>query len=157
MGSLDRHLDADERIVFRTRLHPVVFTGAVGFAAFVIGVAALVVVRNPLAPGTARTLLLGGLAVAAGGFVMPVLRWRRTEFAVTPRRLLATVGLLPARVVELRHGEAAVEVEQTLGGRLLGYGTVVLGDVVFHRVARALVLQAAVPRAVPRSPRVGAR
>jgi len=156
MGSLDRYLDADERIVFRTRLHPVVFTGAVGFAAFVIGVAALVVVRNPLAPGTARTLVWGALAVAAGGFVMPVLRWRRTEFAVTPRRLLVTVGPLPARLVELRHGEA-VDVEQTLGGRLLGYGTVVLGDVAFHRVARALVLQAAVLRAVPRSPRVGAR
>ena len=156
MDAFEGHLDAGERVVFRTRLHPVVFSGAVGFAVFVLGVAALIVMRNPLTPATIRTLVWAAIGFAASGFVMPVLRWRRTAFAVTPRRFLVTVGVLPARMVEIRHGDTAVDVEQTLGGRLLGYGTVVIGDLAIHRVARAVALREAARSMSPRA-RVGAR
>jgi hypothetical protein len=157
MGSLDRHFDPDEQVVFRTRLHPMVFSGAIGFAAFAIGVAVLVIVRNPLAPDTIRTLLGTALALAVAGFVAPFLRWRLGELAVTSRRVLVCQGLLTGHTVEFPHGEEAVHVSQTLGGRLLGYGTVHIGEFAFPRVAQAVTLQGAVRRAASPSVRARAR
>src|SRR5262245_47489888 len=157
MGSLDRTLDPDEQVVFRTRLHPVVFSGAIGFAAFAVGVAILVIVRNPLEPDTVRTLLEAALALAVAGFVAPFLRWRLAEVAGTSRRVLVSQGLLTARTVEFPHGEEAVHVSQTFGGRILGYGTVHIGEFAFPRVAHATALHDAVRRAASPAARARAR
>src|SRR2546428_363530 len=62
MGYVDRHLGPQERVVFRTRLHPIVFSNAVGFAAFVIFAATMVILHNDLAPATVRLVSLGAAA-----------------------------------------------------------------------------------------------
>jgi membrane protein YdbS with pleckstrin-like domain len=161
MGVVDRYLEPGEQVVFRTRFHPAVFAGTIGFALFVLGVAALIMVRNDLAASTIAFLWLGALLVGGSGFVMPVLRWRAAEFAVTSARVLVTAGprvvvLLALPLAQVR----TIEVVCPLAGRLLGYGTVRLagkdGSVeVFHRVARAQELRDAVARGAPRSVRVG--
>jgi membrane protein YdbS with pleckstrin-like domain len=154
MDSLDRHLAPSEAVVFRTRLHPVVFGSPTLFAAFVIGVVVLVIARNELAAETVRLLWLAAAVIVAVSFVPPVLRWRSSEFAVTNRRVLARVGLLSPRIVEVPLTRTAVGVVQGPWGRLLGYGTVRLagkdGAVeVFARVARPAALREALTRHAP--------
>jgi membrane protein YdbS with pleckstrin-like domain len=153
----------EEVVVFRTRLHAVVFAGTAGFATFVLGVVALIVARNELASETVRTLWLVGAGVVALTFVSPCLRWRRSEFAVTTRRLVVRVGALARDRFELPLRDVAkVGVERPLAGRLLGYGTlwVVGPDGVlesFPRVAAVEGLRAAVQRQGAGSGRAPAR
>jgi hypothetical protein len=153
MRHVDRHLGPGEQVVFRTRLHPVVFAGSLGFALFVAGATALIIARNELAPSTIRWMLLAALAIIVVSAAPTALRWWASDFAVTNRRLLARVGLRRADVVEVSGpGPSAVLVEQTLVGRLLGYGTVRLAAggahaEVFPRVARAVALREAYVRA----------
>ena len=161
MGYLDRHLAPDEQVVFRTRLHPVVFAGTVGFAAFVTGAVALIVSRNELAAGTIRTLWLAAAAIVLSSFVSPYLRWRTSEFGVTTRRVLVKVGLVSVHTIELLTPKIeAISVDQPLWGRLLGYGTLRIvgtGGTVetFPRVARPDARRDAVQRQTPRSARAG--
>ena len=83
MPYIDRHLVPGERVVFRTRFHPVMFSGTVFFAACVAGIAALIVHRNELAPETVRILWLAAALTSVLACVSPYFRWRTSEFAVT--------------------------------------------------------------------------
>jgi uncharacterized membrane protein YdbT with pleckstrin-like domain len=74
---------------------------------------------------------LGALAlgVAAARAVRAVVRWERTRVLVTDERLVLEHGVLRRRAVEAELPRGApVEVEQSLLGRLLGYGTLVVGE-----------------------------
>jgi uncharacterized membrane protein YdbT with pleckstrin-like domain len=152
MAALDRHLAPDEAVVVRTRLHPIVFGDATFFALFVIGVVVLVVARNELAPRTVSLLALAAALLIVASFTPPAVRWWRSGFAVTDRRVLAQVGIFSAQVVEASLGRStAVRIEQNMWGRLFGYATLRLagkdGAVeVFPQVARAAALRDAIAR-----------
>ena len=88
----------------------------------------------------------GGAAVAALGALVAlraVLAWDRTKVVVTDDELYVVHGLFRRRsaVVDLRPG-AALEIEQSPLGRLLGYGTVVAGDLEIPHVPHPRRLRA---------------
>src|SRR5579885_1972353 len=123
MGYVDKHLGPGERVIFRTRLHPVLFNGAARFSAFVVLVVTLVIRHNDLSRQATVHLVLGGIAVILASFVTPFARWRTSEFAVTDRRVLIKVGLLSVHTVELLLQKVeAIGVDQTFIGRLLTTG-----------------------------------
>src|SRR5579875_3499094 len=82
----------------------------------------------------------GLLALAAALAVAAVARWDRTRLVLTPHRLLVEHGLLRRRSawVELGPG-TVVEVERTLTGRVLGYGTLIAGELELECVPGWLV------------------
>lgn len=150
MSYVERHLGPEERIIFRTRLHPVIFGSALSFAACVLGVVLLVVVRNDLPSETVRLLWLAGAAIAAASLVPPYVRWRTSEFAVTDRRVLVKTGLFSVHSLEVLLPKVeAIAVEQRFPGRLLGFGALRIsgtGGTVeeFERVAHPDALRDAV-------------
>ena len=129
MGRVEDRLEAGERVIFRTGLHPMTFSGAVSMALFVALVVVLLIRHNDLPQATEVEIAVVGALVAALGFVPGLLRWRRTAFLVTERRLLVTSGTFR------RHGTTAslapnvIEQEGGATGRMLDHGTVtVVGD-----------------------------
>lgn len=84
-------------------------------------------------PGAAAGAVL--LALAALSAVVAVVRWDRTHLVVTGRTLTIEHGLLRrgTATVALEPGRT-VEVERSLLGRLLGYGTVVAGELEIRAV-----------------------
>jgi len=71
-------------------------------------------------------VLLAVAALIAGGAVW---RWDRTHLVVTTEKLFVVHGTLRRRAAAVRLARiGAVEVEQSLLGRLLDYGTIVVGD-----------------------------
>jgi len=163
MSYVEKHLTPGEQIVFRTRLHPIVLGSSAFFAACVLGIAALVVTRNALPPGTVGLLWLAAIVIAIGSLASPSLRWWTSEFVVTDRRVLVKIGLLSVHTLELMLPKVeAIGVDQPLAGRLLGYGTLRIvgtGGTVeeFERVARPDGLREAVVRQAPASPAARAR
>jgi uncharacterized membrane protein YdbT with pleckstrin-like domain len=77
------------------------------------------------------------LAVAAGLALVAVWRWDRTHVVLTGEKLFVVHGVVRRRAAAVRLAKVStVELEQSLLGRLLGYGTVVAGDLEIACVPR---------------------
>lgn len=75
------------------------------------------------------------LAAAAAVAVRAVWEWEQLRVVVTTRNLVVVDGMLRRRTTTLPLDRiSAVAVEQTLLGRLLGYGTLVAGDLEIRHV-----------------------
>lgn len=80
------------------------------------------------------------LAAAAGYALATVLRWDRTHVVLTTDTLLVASGIVRRREASVSLARvAAVEVDRSLLGRLLGYGTIAAGDLEIDCVPMALV------------------
>lgn len=88
---------------------PGVFAIAVGWPATVVG-----------------AVLLAGAAFVV---VRAVWRWERTRVVLTNEKLFVVHGTMRRRAAAVRLARVGpVEVEQSLAGRLLGYGTILAGE-----------------------------
>ena len=122
MSYIDANLLEGERVVFRTRLHWKLLVGPI-----LLLLATLVPVAWLYLQGSwTNWVLLApafGLLVLAGAIV----RRQSSDFAVTTKRVTMKTGVFSTRSIELLLGKIeAIAVNQTLGGRLLGYGDIVV-------------------------------
>lgn len=119
--------------MLEARRHGIVLARPLGRAcALSAGGTAAVAVGWPLTPVGAVVL---ALAAALG--VRAVWRWERTRIVVTARELAVLDGTVRRRTAAVSLDRlGAVEVEQSLLGRVLGYGTVVAGELEIPYVAR---------------------
>jgi membrane protein YdbS with pleckstrin-like domain len=111
-----------------------------------------VVLVRPLCRALVLALLgsaafLGGWPVSVAGATLLVIaaivataavwRWDRTHIVVTTEQLSVLHGVVRRRAAAVRLARVGtVEIEQSLVGRLFGYGTVVAGDLEIRCVAR---------------------
>lgn len=70
----------------------------------------------------------GLLAVAALLALRAVLAWDRTTLVVTEEELAVAYGVVRRRSAAVRLDGTPLEVDQSILGRLLGYGTLVAGE-----------------------------
>jgi hypothetical protein len=87
------------------------------------------------------------LFAAAAYALAAVLRWDRTHVIVTTEKLSVVHGVVRKRAAAVRLAKVAtVELDQSLLGRWLGYGTLVAGDLEIDCVPRAREVSALVQR-----------
>jgi len=121
VGYVERHLLPGERVLYRTRLHWVLFVkpGLLTLA----GVALMVLLRQVEDP---RWLWVIGGAGALVGLLWGLVRYvevMTSEFAVTTSRLIFKVGLISRYTTELLLARVeSIGVQQGLLGRLLNHG-----------------------------------
>jgi uncharacterized membrane protein YdbT with pleckstrin-like domain len=131
------YLASGERVRLEARPHSAALVRPLAPAILLAVVGGgLVVLGAPWAwmLGAAGAVLL---AVAAGISFLAVWRWDRTEVVLTDEKLFVTYGLAQRRAAAVRlERVGAVEVEQSLLGRLLGYGTVIAGNLEIPYVPR---------------------
>jgi uncharacterized membrane protein YdbT with pleckstrin-like domain len=93
-----------------------------------------------LAPWTATAALGAGLlALGAAIAVVAVTRWDRTHLVVTGNTFVVEHGLLRRNSASISLNGTVFEVERPLLGRILGYGTVVAGELEIDCVPRRLM------------------
>ena len=124
---------ADESVRLETRRHGIVLARPLT-RSLLLGAGGVVL----LAQGWPLSLLGAlALAVGAGLALAAVWRWERTRVVVTSEKLFVVQGTLRRRAAAVRLERLdAVEVEQSVLGRLLGYGTLVAGGLEISAVAR---------------------
>jgi uncharacterized membrane protein YdbT with pleckstrin-like domain len=114
-----------ERVQFESRQHGVVLAGPLS-RALVLAVAGGVLAAlgwPATLPGAVALTFAAAIALRA------VWRWERTRLIVTSERLVVVTGTLRRDRADVSLSRVGtVEVEQGLAGRLLGYGTVLAGD-----------------------------
>lgn len=127
MGYIEQSLARGEVVHYRTRLHWVVLVGPVtiGLGLAIVGLVLIIAWAKAASP---VLLLIAGLACFAGAAIAVtagVLARTSTEMAVTNRRVLMKSGIIARRTVEVMLAKVeGVAVEQTVMGRLTGFGTV---------------------------------
>jgi uncharacterized membrane protein YdbT with pleckstrin-like domain len=127
MAYVDRVLQPGEQVIHRARLHWLIYGRAVLLLA---AAAALALLAVPASDDLRSALDYAGLAVLALAVIAALaaaIRRSTTELVVTNQRVIFKRGVVSRHTVEMNRGKIeSVDVDQSLLGRLLGYGTVVV-------------------------------
>jgi uncharacterized membrane protein YdbT with pleckstrin-like domain len=127
MSYVTRVLQPGESVVHTTRLHSIIFLSAV-----IWFVAALVLLIASL--NESGDLRIGGEALAAfcaifglASGLPALIRRTTTELAVTDRRVIYKSGVFSRHTLEMNRSKVeSVDVDQSVMGRILGFGTIVV-------------------------------
>ena len=125
MGYVEQNLMPGEAVTYRTSLHRIIYTGPALLGALGL----LLLICSATYGGGALLASLGGLVlIGAAGLAMA--RWivaRTSEFAVTNKRVIIKRGLVRRHTLELLLAKVeSIEVDQSIAGRLFGYGSIVV-------------------------------
>jgi len=122
MSYIDGNLLAGEHVVYRTRLHWLLFIVPVVFTIIV-----LVPIAWLLANGTWNTFAWIPLAIGLLILLVAFIKRQSSDFAVTNKRVMMKVGVFSTRSVELLLNKIeGIAVDQSFMGRILGYGDIVV-------------------------------
>lgn len=122
MSYIDAHLLPGETVTYRTHLHWKVYL-APFFFCLLICVPLVILALN----STHRPLAWIPAGLGLLSWVKPWLERRGSEFAVTTRRVIIKLGVINTRSVELLLPKIeGIAVNQTLLGRMMGYGEIVV-------------------------------
>lgn len=127
MRYVNRVLQPDETLVLESRMHPIIYLSALWYLIFA---AALFVASFKFGVEIATILEVAALIFvlfAFAAWVRAAIRQVTTELAVTDRRVIYKSGLLARHTLEMNRSKVeSVDVDQSLLGRLLGFGTIVV-------------------------------
>jgi hypothetical protein len=124
----------NERICLDARRHGAVLARPLARSLALAGAGGVAMVQRWPLPALGALLL----AAAAMLALRAVCRWDRTRLVVTSEKLYVVHGLVRRRSAAVRlRAVDAVELEQTLPGRLLGYGTLSVGALEVDYVPQA--------------------
>lgn len=148
MSYVESNLIPGEVLIFQTRLHWIVMLGHIvlGCILLIPGILLLYYAfsRSGIDAGTVRVMQAGGAVLILCGvvaLVIGVIRRNATEMAVTNRRVVIKIGLVSRKTIEMLLNKIeTIEVRETMIGRLMGYGTIVVIGTggtpePFHRIA----------------------
>ena len=156
MGYVERHLLPAERVLYKTRLHWILYVNAMLLTLVGIILTGLLTLVDQ--PPWAWYV---GVAVAVAGALWWFVRWielRTSEFAVTSMRLIFKVGLVARYTTELLLAKVeSISVTQGLLGRMFNYGDLIVTGTggareVFARVQDPVGFRNQVQRASATSP-----
>jgi uncharacterized membrane protein YdbT with pleckstrin-like domain len=122
MSYIERHLLTGEAVTFRTRLHwKIYFLAGLGVTLVLVPLTVWALVS------TRKVLAVLPFAASLVVLAVPYLKRRSSEFAVTNKRVIIKLGVLKTRSIELLLPKIeGIAVTQSLGGRLCGYGEIVV-------------------------------
>ena len=127
MKYLLRVLQTGETVVHESRLHPLIFLPAL----LLLALAIALLVASMQFTGDVKIGLQAAAAIFA---VFAIASWARaairratTELAITDRRVIYKAGLLARHTLEMNRSKVeSIDVDQSILGRLLGYGTIIV-------------------------------
>ncbi len=124
MSYVNSVLQPNETVIYRGRLHWIIYGSAIFFAALALAAAAAAFALPEFAKIAwivAAIMIAAALAYAAKAWFD---QWI-TEIAVTNFRVIYKTGFIRRHTAEMNMEKVeSVTVDQSLWGRLLGYGTV---------------------------------
>jgi uncharacterized membrane protein YdbT with pleckstrin-like domain len=165
MSYVEKHLIEGETIIYETRLHWIVLIGPVllGLLFALTGVGMFVLseraaagqnVTHETMVGIGAAFFLVALIFIARGILVR----NATEMTVTNKRVFVKVGLAARRTIELLLSRVeSIGVEESVMGRMLGYGTVIVHGTggtpeIFNMIAHPLEFRTQVQQQIEKSP-----
>jgi len=163
MSYVQKHLIEGETVVYATGLHWIVLIRSFLLALLfgVPGVALLVLSERQRGDtsGASTAMMVGGIifvVVALICIIAALIKRGATEMAVTDKRVIVKVGVASRRTFELLLQKVeSIGVEESMMGRMLGYGSVVIHGTggspeAFDRVAHPIEFRKRVQQQIER-------
>ena len=130
MGYVDQNLIQGEKVTYRAPLHWKVLIGPL-FVALMLLVAAIAAFKHAWSEAAnSRVFEIAGavlLGIAAAAVIKVWITVSSAEFAVTNRRVILKTGFIHNKTAEMFLSKVeSVGVDQTLLGRIFGYGSIEL-------------------------------
>jgi uncharacterized membrane protein YdbT with pleckstrin-like domain len=148
VGYVDKNLITGEAVTYRARLHWILFIKPCLVSLALIAIAGLIFyaadLGHVLSAQAALLVWVGVLVISALPVLAVFLTWHSAEFAVTNKRVILKTGFVQSETAEMFLNKIeSVGVDQSIGGRILGYGTIVIRGTggslePFHRVSAPL-------------------
>ena len=162
MTYVESHLAAGETVIYQTRLHWIVMLGHIVLGCLLLGLPGVFLLYYAASQAgiESKTLHImegGGVVLLVCGVVailMGMVRRNATEMALTNRRVVIKTGLVSRKTIEMLLNKVeSIEVSETVLGRMLGYGTIVVIGTggtpePFHRVAHPLEFRSKVQQQI---------
>lgn len=134
MSYVEKNLIPGETVIYTTRLHWSVLIGPVILGVLFGAGGAALAIRSAMERGdqssSSMPMMIGGLVLLVVAMVcifIGVVKRNATEMAVTDKRLVVKVGVASRRTLELLLQKVeSIGVEESVVGRMLGYGTVIV-------------------------------
>jgi len=145
MSYIDHNLLDGERVVYRTRLHWFILVAPLLFCVIILAPLAWFIYQ-----GSWHDYAWVPVVVALVVMLPAIIRRQSSDFAVTNKRVMMKAGVFTTRSVEILLSKVeAIAVNQTLFGRMFGYGDIVVtgsGGTVesFHNIQGPLEFRRAV-------------
>jgi hypothetical protein len=150
MKYVDQTLLPDEQVLHRAVLHWSVYLSSVCWLVFAVICWGISLALSDAEARQATASAAAAITLGALAFVgQAVIRRRTTELAVTSRRIIAKFGFIRRHTIELNHNKLeSVQVDQSVAGRLLDFGTLILtgtggGKTPIPRVSHPLIFRIA--------------
>jgi uncharacterized membrane protein YdbT with pleckstrin-like domain len=128
MGYVERVLQPGESVLHAARLHWFIYLK--GLALLLLALVCVMFAVGSNEPGIAIPLWLGAGVLGLLGLVSAIvalIQQATTELVLTDRRLIYKTGLLRRHTMEMNRSKVeTVGVDQSVLGRLLNYGTVIV-------------------------------
>jgi len=127
MSYIDKNLLTDEYIVYRTRVHWVIFMRPLLWFIICLLLYGMMQHFNIALNSFYKILLAIPLAMAVFDGLLQMIAYNSTEFGVTNKRIIVKIGFISRKTSEnfLQKIEN-IQVNQTILGRILGYGTIIV-------------------------------
>jgi uncharacterized membrane protein YdbT with pleckstrin-like domain len=141
LSYVDKNLVPGETLRYQTRHHWIVLLGPV-LVSLLLGVLGLGLLGESISSKAAHSRGSAGTGIGAGGMAIVALilllaaagtlafgiaKRNATEMAVTNKRVLIKTGLASRKTLDLMLSRVeSIGVEETVAGRMLGYGTVIV-------------------------------
>ncbi|MCX7920150.1 MAG: PH domain-containing protein [bacterium] len=129
MGYIDRNLVAGEHVVFRTKLHWIIYTKSIILLILAILVY-LLGMFYPIVEDIRRFYYIIASVLIFLSVILFIPAWLKyisSEFGVTTSRVLIKVGFISRNSFELLISKIeGIGVDQSILGRILNYGTIIV-------------------------------
>jgi uncharacterized membrane protein YdbT with pleckstrin-like domain len=135
MSYIESHLASGETLIYQTRLHWIAMVGHIVVESLLFGLPGMFLLYYAVSqPGIeSRNLHMiedAGFALIVFGvaaILLGMLRRNATEMALTSRRVVIKTGVVGRKTIEMLLSKVeSIEVHETVFGRMLGYGTIVV-------------------------------
>ncbi len=128
MNYVQRVLQPDEGVLHAARLHWFIYLKAI--LLLILALICVVLANGSNEPAIAIPLWIGAAVLGFLGIVSGIaafIRQATTELALTDRRVIYKTGLFKRHTMEMNRSKVeTVGVDQSVLGRLLNYGTVIV-------------------------------
>jgi uncharacterized membrane protein YdbT with pleckstrin-like domain len=129
MSYIDNHLMDGEQVVYRTKLHWIIFWGAIVF--LILAFVAVIFFMMGRFDNNQNYKYIGGilsilfLAIALAWGIHSTVPYTTSEFGLTNKRVMIKTGFIKRESLEILLAKVeAMHVRQGIWGRILNYGTI---------------------------------
>lgn len=121
MSYVENNLMPNEKVIYKAKVHWFIFVQ--GILLFLLGIFLFSINKQ----GNTGPFGLMAIIASIASFISAIITRSSTELVVTSKRVIAKIGLISRKTVELNHSKVeSINVDQSIFGRIFDFGTLVI-------------------------------